>query len=69
MLNILTRVLSGFCLLAIGLGLLLRLEALEHVVMQVVLGVIAITTCALGVYVLVGGRRRPGGRHDAEDSA
>lgn len=63
-----TRVLSGLCLLGIGCGLLLRLEALDHLVTQVVIAAIAIVSMTLGVYVLVGGRRRRGAQNDTGDA-
>ena len=59
-----TRVLSGLCLLGIGSGLLLRLEALDHLAAQVVIAAIALLAAALGIYVLTGGRRR----RDADSS-
>lgn len=67
--NTIIRLLSGLCLLAIGVGMLSKIEVAEHLALQVSLSVIAMVAAALGVYVLVGGRRRGTNRGGDDDSA
>jgi|GEM_PF-4219277 len=62
------RILSGFCMVAIGVGLLAQVSDIEPPAVKAALIVIAVVSAVLGVYVLVGDLRRRREREDNGDS-
>jgi hypothetical protein len=69
MLSGIIRALSGLCMVAIGVGMLVSAEDIEPLALKVFLFVTALCSAALGVYVLAPHLRRGKSKDGTEESA
>ncbi len=69
MLSGIIRIMSGISMLAIGIGMFSTVDTFEALLPKIIFSAIAMTSVALGVYVLVGDWRRRSNRGGNDDSA